>query len=47
MNGSPSGVIWLDIEPTQRARMKWLRVRVELLGISLEQPEAFAAALEA
>lgn len=45
VNGSCHGIVVLDVEPPGRARVLGFPVRVRELGISLEDPAAFCAAL--
>ena len=45
VNGSPKGIVWLRLEPRVRARVMGVPVRLRLLGLGLEDPDAFLAAL--
>ena len=45
VNGSPRGIVMLAVDPPARARMAGFSVTVKRLGLSLEDPDAFAAAL--
>ena len=43
VNGSSKGLVRLTIEPTQRARVSWIPVKLRVLTLSLEQPDEFVA----
>ena len=45
VNGSPKGLVAMDLEPAVAGRCMGLRVRVRRLGASLEDPDGFLAAL--
>ncbi len=45
VNGSSKGIIVLEIDPAARGRVLGCPVKVSELALSLEEPEAFAAAL--
>ena len=45
VNGSATGIVSMDIDPPARARVAGFRVKVRRLGISLEDPDGFLAAL--
>jgi hypothetical protein len=45
VNGSPYGMVHLTIEPPAVGRFAGLPIRVSNLWLSLEEPEAFVAAL--
>ena len=45
VNGSTRGVVWLDLEPLAPARTLGLPLRLRRLGISVEDPDQFAAAI--
>jgi len=47
VNGSGRGGVKLTIEPPARTRVCFVPVRVKTLMLSLEEPEAFAATLDA
>jgi hypothetical protein len=47
VNGSPLGMVHLTIEPPASGRFAGLPIRVSSLWLSLEEPEAFLAALTA
>jgi hypothetical protein len=42
VNGSGNGVLCLDLEPTQRARVLGVRVRLSQLLVSVTEPSALA-----
>jgi hypothetical protein len=46
VNGSGEGVLCLDLEPTQHARVLGVRVRLRQLLVSVVEPRALIAALE-
>ncbi|MBV9282004.1 MAG: hypothetical protein JOZ41_18145 [Chloroflexi bacterium] len=46
VNGSPSGMVVLDIEPPVRAHTFGIPIRLKRLLVSLEDPEGFLAALK-
>ena len=39
-------ILWLDLDPPATARVLGVRAKVRRLGISLEDPDAFAEALQ-
>lgn len=45
VNGSSKGIVVLEIDPAARSRVLGFPVKVRELALSLEEPEAFAAAL--
>jgi hypothetical protein len=45
VNGSTRGVVWLDLVPFARAHTMGFPLKLRRLGVSLEDPEAFAAAV--
>jgi hypothetical protein len=45
VNGAASGLVTVSFEPAQRARVMGLPVALHTLRLSLEEPEAFLAAL--
>ncbi|MFW2334141.1 hypothetical protein [Ilumatobacter sp.] len=45
VNGSSSGIVVLDIDPTGRARVLGFPVKLRELALSLEDPDGFCAAL--
>lgn len=45
VNGSSKGIVVLEIDPAARCRVLGFPVKVRELALSLEEPEAFAAAL--
>jgi len=45
VNGSPRNIVMLTVDPPARARMAGISVKVKRLGLSLEDPDAFMAAL--
>ena len=47
VNGSAEGIVWLDLDPPARARTAGIPVRVKRLGLGLEDPDGFVAALGA
>jgi hypothetical protein len=47
VNGSPLGMVHLTIEPPAAGRFAGLQIRVSNLWLSLEEPDAFVAALVA
>ena len=47
VNGSTRGIVRLQLAPEQRARVLGFPVRLRVLRVSLEQPEALLAALRA
>jgi hypothetical protein len=46
VNGSMDGIVGIDIDPVVRAVAVGLPVRLHYLSLSLENPEAFLAALK-
>ncbi len=47
VNGAVSGIVTLEIAPTARAWVLGFPVRLRTLHVSLEDPDAFLAALDA
>ncbi len=47
VNGATSGIVWLQLDPRPRAWCLGIPVRPRRLGLGLEEPEAFLAALGA
>ena len=45
VNGATSGLVTLEFEPEQRARVLSVPVRLRRLRLSLEDPDAFITAL--
>ena len=45
VNGSPQGIVWVRLEPRVRARVMGIPVRLRLLGLGVEDPDARLAAL--
>lgn len=45
VNGSPRGIVRLDLDPPARARCLGVPVRVKRLGLGLADPEAFLSTL--
>jgi hypothetical protein len=45
VNGSSNGLVRIEIEPAARGWMSGIPVRVKVLRLSLEEPEAFLGAL--
>jgi hypothetical protein len=41
VNGSPRGIVMIDVAPPAPARFVGIRVKVRRLGISLEEPDVF------
>ena len=44
VNGSPRGMVVVNLDPPARARASGLSVKVKRLALSLEDPEAFISA---
>jgi len=44
VNGSPGGIVVVDIDPPVRARGIGCRVKLKRLGLSLEDPDRFISA---
>ncbi len=47
VNGSAAGIVNLTLDPSARARMAGVSVSVKRLGLGLQDPEGFLAALGA
>ncbi len=45
VNGTTTGIVGIDLEPPARARAVGLPVRMHYLALSLEDPDAFVAAV--
>jgi hypothetical protein len=45
VNGSPKGIVWLAMDPPARARVMGIPVTLRRLGLGLEDPDGFLAAL--
>jgi hypothetical protein len=46
VNGSSRGILAISLNPTQRARVAGVPVRLRVLLVSLENPDGLAAALQ-
>ena len=44
INGSPRGIVMVELDPPARARMAGIPVKVKRLGLSLDDPDAFLSA---
>jgi hypothetical protein len=47
VNGAASGLVTIELAPTQQARMMGIPVKLDSLRVSLEEPERFLEALGA
>jgi hypothetical protein len=47
VNGSVHGIVTIEIDPPTRARVIGVRVRLQTLHVSLDDPDGFLAALSA
>jgi hypothetical protein len=45
VNGSSQGIVWIRIDPPARGRVLGVPVKLRRLGLGLEEPEGFLAAL--
>ena len=47
VNGSPKGIVWLRIDPPVKGRVLGVPTKLRRLGLGLEDPDGFLAALGA
>ena len=45
VNGSPEGILVMDLDPPQRARTMGIPVKLRQIMVSFEDPDAFRAAI--
>ncbi len=45
VNGSADGIAWIHLDPTARARVLGIPVRLRRLGVSVDSPDALCARL--
>ena len=44
INGSPRGIVMVEVDPPARGRMAGIPVKLKRLGLSLDDPDAFLSA---